>query len=198
VLGKTLLDLRGSLLAAVLLAVIVIILGAQQADRFLLILPEGDFQQRVRELGFNLPVGGIGSVQQIFFQNVRALVIGLLLGLFSFGVLGTLPLVATLGLLGYFTRIIEINQLPAAQIILSGVVPHGIVEVPAILLSTAAVLRIGFLLATPMKDKTVGEVFLMAIASWMQVMVGLVVPLLLLAAVIESWITPLMILRFFG
>lgn len=198
VLGKTLLDLRGSLLAAVLLAVIVIILGAQQADRFLLILPEGDFQQRVRELGFNLPVGGIGSVQQIFFQNVRALVIGLLLGLFSFGVLGTLPLFATLGLLGYFTRIMEINQLPAAQIILSGVVPHGIVEVPAILLSTAAVLRIGFLLATPMKDKTVGEVFLMAIASWMQVMVGLVVPLLLLAAVIESWITPLMILRFFG
>ncbi|GIV65058.1 MAG: hypothetical protein KatS3mg046_318 [Bellilinea sp.] len=198
VLGKTLLDLRGSLLAAVLLAVIVIILGAQQADRFLLILPEGDFQQRVRELGFNLPVGGIGSVQQIFFQNVRALVIGLLLGLFSFGVLGTLPLFATLGLLGYFTRIMEINQLPAAQIILSGVVPHGIVEVPAILLSTAAVLRIGFLLATPMKDKTVGEVFLMAIAGWMQVMVGLVVPLLLLAAVIESWITPLMILRFFG
>ncbi|GAP10125.1 uncharacterized membrane protein [Bellilinea caldifistulae] len=198
VLGKTLLDLRGSLLAAVLLAVIVIILGAQQADRFLLILPEGDFQQRVRELGFNLPVGGIGSVQQIFFQNVRALVIGLLLGLFSFGVLGTLPLFATLGLLGYFTRIMEINQLPAAQIILSGVVPHGIVEVPAILLSTAAVLRIGFLLATPMKDKTVGEVFLMAIAGWMQVMVGLVVPLLLLAAVIESWITPLMILRLFG
>ncbi len=198
VLGKTLFELRGSMLAAVVLAVIVIILGAQQADRFLLILPEGEFQERVREFGFNLPVGGVGSVQQIFLQNVRALIVGLLLGLFSFGVLGTLPLVATLGLLGYFTRIMEVNQLPAAQIILSGVVPHGIVEVPAILLSTAAVLRIGFLLATPMKDKTVGEVFIIAIAGWMQVMIGLVLPLLLLAAMIESWITPLIILRFFG
>ncbi len=198
VLGKTLLELRGSLLAAVVLAIIVIILGAQQADRFLLILPQGEFQERVRELGLNFPVGGVGSVQQIFLQNVRALIVGLLLGLFSFGVLGTLPLLATLGILGYFTRIMEVNQLPAAQIILSGVVPHGIVEVPAILLSTAAVLRIGFLLATPMKDKTVGEVFLIAIAGWLQVMIGLVVPLLLLAAVIESWVTPLIIFRFFG
>lgn len=198
VLSKTLLELRGSILAALVLAVIVVFLGAQQADRFLLILPEGEFEQRVQDLGLNLPVGGFGSVQQIFFQNVRALVVGLLLGLFSFGVLGTLPMVATLGLLGYFTRIMEVNQLPAAQIILSGVVPHGIAEVPAILLATAAVLRIGFLLATPMKDKTVGEVFLMAIAGWMQVMVGVVIPLLLVAALIESWVTPLLMFRFLG
>jgi len=77
-------------------------------------------------------------------------------------------------------------------------VPHGIIEVPAILLSTAAVLRIGFLLATPMKDRTIGEVFLMALAGWLQVMVGVVTPLLLLAALIESWITPLILVRFFG
>lgn len=198
VLSKTLLELRGSFFAAVALAVIVIILGAQQADRFVFILPEGDFQERVRELGFVVPAVAMGNFTQIFLQNIRALLVGLLLGLFSFGVLGTLPLVATLGLLGYFSRIMEVNQLPAVQLILAGVVPHGILEVPAILLSTAAVLRIGFLLATPMKDKTVGEVFLMAIAGWMQVMVGVVAPLLLLAALIESWITPLILFRFFG
>jgi uncharacterized membrane protein SpoIIM required for sporulation len=198
VLGKTLLDLRGSFVAAMLLAVIVIFLGAQQADRFSLILPEGQFQQRVRELGFDFPVGSMGNFSQIFFQNIRALIIGLFLGLFSFGVLGTLPLVATLGLMGYVTRIIEFNQLPAAQLILAGVMPHGILEVPALLLSTAAVLRIGFLMATPMKDKTVGEVFLMAIAGWLQVMVGVVVPLLFLAAMIESWITPLILVYFFS
>lgn len=198
VLGKTLLELRGSFLAAVVLAVIVIILGAQQADRFVFILPEGQFQERVQELGLEVPGGAMGNFTNIFFQNMRALMIGLLLGLFSFGVLGTLPLVATLGLLGYLTRIMEINQLPAAQLILAGIVPHGIIEVPAILLSTAAVLRIGFLLATPMKDRTIGEVFLMALAGWLQVMVGVVTPLLLLAALIESWITPLILVRFFG
>ncbi|MEW6178603.1 MAG: stage II sporulation protein M [Chloroflexota bacterium] len=198
VLAGTLHELRGSLLIVTFLAGMVIFLGAQQADRFLLILPEGSLQERIRELQMNFSVGEVGSVQQIFFQNVRALTVGLVLGLFSFGVLGTLPLLATLGLLGYFTRILEVNQLPAAQIIFSGIVPHGILEVPAILISTAAVLRIGFLLATPMKDKTVGEVFLMAIAGWLQVMIGVVIPLLLLAAAVEAWITPLIIFRFLG
>ncbi|MEN4011155.1 MAG: stage II sporulation protein M [Chloroflexota bacterium] len=197
-LGKTLWQLRGSILIVILLAVIILAIGAQQADRFRLELPPGSMAERMTELQTSFPFGSTANVQAIFFQNLRAVLVGFLLGLFSFGVLGTLPLLATLGLLGYLTQILSINELPVFGILVSAVVPHGIFEIPALLLATAAVMRIGFLLATPMKDKTVGEVFLTALAGWLQVMVGVVIPLLLLAALVESWITPQIVLRFFG
>ncbi len=197
-LGRTLINLRGSILIVVLLAVFIIAIGAQQADRFRLELPAGTMEQRLTDLQTNFPLGSAANVQAIFFQNLRAVLVGFILGLFSFGVLGTLPLLATLGLLGYLSQILSINEMPVFDILVSAVVPHGIIEIPALLLATAAVLRIGFLLATPMKDKTVGEVFLMALAGWLQVMVGVVIPLLLLAALVESWVTPQIVLRFFG
>ncbi len=197
-LGATLIDLRGSLLIVVVLAVFITAIGAQQADRFRLELPAGSMEERLAELQTSFPFGSAANVAAIFFQNLRAVLVGFILGLFSFGVLGTLPLLATLGLLGYLSQILSINQLPVVDILVSAVIPHGIIEIPALLLATAAVLRIGFLLATPMKEKTVGEVFLMALAGWLQVMVGAVIPLLLLAALIESWVTPQIVLRFFG
>jgi uncharacterized membrane protein SpoIIM required for sporulation len=52
------------------------------------------------------------------------------------------------------------------------------------------VLHSGAVLARPVQGKTTGEVWLEALADWAKVMVGVVIPLLLLAAVVEVWITP--------
>jgi uncharacterized membrane protein SpoIIM required for sporulation len=78
------------------------------------------------------------------------------------------------------------------------VLPHGILEIPAAILSTAAVLQAGVVLATPTPGKTIGEAWLTALAVWSKIMVGIVLPLLVIAAMVEVWITPqlaLMILR---
>ena len=58
------------------------------------------------------------------------------------------------------------------------------------MLATAAVLQAGVILAAPDAEKTVGEVWISAFADWAKIMVGLVIPLLLLAAFIEAWLTP--------
>ena len=51
-------------------------------------------------------------------------------------------------------------------------------------------LQMGILQATPNAEKTVGEVWLISLARWLRVMVGVVAPLLLIAAAVEAWVTP--------
>jgi len=78
------------------------------------------------------------------------------------------------------------------------ILPHGIVEVPAAILASAAVLQAGAILATPTPGKTVGEVWITAMGEWAKIMIGVVIPLLLLAAGLEAWITPRIAYLLFG
>jgi stage II sporulation protein M len=71
--------------------------------------------------------------------------------------------------------------------------PHGIFEVPALILASAAVLRIGVVLVTPQTGRSLGEVVLELLADWTKIVIGVVVPLLLIAAVIETYVTPLLL-----
>lgn len=75
----------------------------------------------------------------------------------------------------------------------SAVLPHGVFELPAVIIATAAVLKVGAVLVTPQPDKSMGEVFLLSLADWFKIFIGLVVPLLAIAAVIEVYVTPLII-----
>jgi uncharacterized membrane protein SpoIIM required for sporulation len=62
-----------------------------------------------------------------------------------------------------------------------------------VILSSAAIFYIGIALVTPRSHQTLGEVLIHASADWMKVSVGLVVPLLTLAAAIETWVTPVLL-----
>ena len=73
---------------------------------------------------------------------------------------------------------------------LAFILPHGIFEIPAAILATASVFRMGAGMATPDPIKSVSEVWLQLFAEWAKIMIGLVVPLLLLAAMMEAWVTP--------
>jgi hypothetical protein len=46
------------------------------------------------------------------------------------------------------------------------------------------------MLATPDNKQTIGEVWIKMIANWVKVMLGLVIPMLILSAMIEVWVTP--------
>jgi len=78
-----------------------------------------------------------------------------------------------------------------------GILPHGIFELTAVFLATAAMLKAGALLVTPQPDKSLGEIFLLSMADWARIFVGLVVPLLAIAAIIEIYITPILIKQAF-
>lgn len=106
------------------------------------------------------------------------------------GVLGVLPLIATLGVVGFLGQTLANNGIPALNTIFGLFLPHGIIEIPALILASAAVLQMGVMMATPVSGKSIGEVILGSLGKWARVIVGLVVPLLLIAAAIEVWITP--------
>jgi uncharacterized membrane protein SpoIIM required for sporulation len=75
-----------------------------------------------------------------------------------------------------------------------GILPHGIFEIPALILASAAILYIGIALVTPRSQRTLGEVLIEAIADWTKISLGIVLPLLTIAAIIETWVTPVLLL----
>ncbi|HVP20467.1 MAG TPA: stage II sporulation protein M [Anaerolineaceae bacterium] len=136
------------------------------------------------------PLFSVGTLLTIWWQNVRALLIGMLLGAFSMGILGLLPVLATIGFLGYILGLLNLNGGPVLAYFAGFILPHGLLEVPAAILASAAVLQAGALLASPNNHKTVGEVWIASLGEWAKIMVGIVIPLLFVAAAIEAWLTP--------
>ena len=131
----------------------------------------------------------------LFLNNTRALTLIFFAGLFSFSVLGVLLYMVNIGLIGglfAFLQLLSV-QLPDIQpwpLFLYGVVPHGIFEIPALMIGSAVVLYMGVAIVTPQTGKSMGEVILELLADWTKIFVGLVVPLLAVAAMIEAYITP--------
>jgi stage II sporulation protein M len=74
-----------------------------------------------------------------------------------------------------------------------GILPHGIFELTAVIIATAAMLKVGAQLVSTDIDKSLGETVLVSLADWFKVYVGLVVPLLAVAALIEIYVTPALI-----
>jgi len=130
------------------------------------------------------------SASFLFLNNTRAMVAIFLAGLVSFSVLGVLFYMVNIGLIGGVFAIFELLGLSPWPIFLAGVLPHGILEIPALMIGSAAVLYLGAALVTPQTGKSMGEVVLMLLADWTKIFVGVVVPMLALAAVIEAYVTP--------
>jgi len=126
----------------------------------------------------------------IFANNLRATFLIFLAGIFSFSVLGTLVYLLNVGLVGAVLGVFKIIGYSPVALFAAGLLPHGIFEIPALMLASAVVLRMGAVLVTPQIGKSMGQIVLEQLADWLKVFVGLVVPLLAVAAVIEAYVTP--------
>lgn len=146
-------------------------------------------------VGVQAPLGGI-SFPFILGHNLRAMIIILFFGLFSFGVLGMLMYLLNAAVIGLVLAFMPTVGLSPLRVGLAGILPHGIFEIPALVLSSAAILYIGIALVTPRSQRTLGEVFIEAIADWTKIGLGLVLPLLTIAAAVETWVTPVLLSTF--
>ena len=152
------------------------------------------FVEGLEMIKFYSPAG----VGVVWFHNLRAVLIATLLGTFSFGVLGLLTLMLPMVLIGYISANIALAGNSPLLFLAALVLPHGIFEIPAILLASASILNLGATLTAPAHGKTIGEAWLISLAKWARMMVGLVLPLFLLAALVEVFITPLVAVRLLG
>ena len=73
---------------------------------------------------------------------------------------------------------------------LAAVFTHGIVEIPVIILSAAAALRLGAVVTRLPRGVTVGHAWTTALADTIKITVGVILPGLLLAAFLEAFVTP--------
>lgn len=133
------------------------------------------------------------SAPVLFFHNLRTMVVFLLAGLISFGTLGLTLFMVNIALIGGVMGGASLLGYSPLLLFVVGVLPHGLFELTAVFLATAAVLKVGALLVTPQPDKSLGEVLLLSLADWFRVFLGLVVPLLAIAAVIEIYFTPVLL-----
>lgn len=139
-----------------------------------------------------------GSVLVIWLQNLRVMALASLLGIFSFGVLGQIVCMLPLSLISYVAANIAAAGESPWRFLLAFVLPHGLLEIPAILIASASILSLGATFLTPAQGKTIGEAWLSSLGRWARLMLGVVLPLFLLAALVEVFITPHVVLWLFG
>jgi uncharacterized membrane protein SpoIIM required for sporulation/ABC-type transport system involved in multi-copper enzyme maturation permease subunit len=165
--------------------------------------PGEDFsrQSLSQNLSDILATGGLlsgGSIPLLWLHNIRAIALATLAAIFSFGALGMLVLMLPLLLIGYFAGSAAAAGLSPGLFLTAFLIPHGLFEMPAILLSGAVILRLGATFAAPTKGKTISESWLSALADWFKIMLVFVLPLLLGAAALEVWVTPRLALALLG
>ncbi len=138
-----------------------------------------------------------GALFFIVWQNARILLAALLLGMFSFGVgaLIVTPLVYVV--LGFvFGQVIQAGYNPS--FLIAGIFTHGIVEIPVIILATASAVRLGAIITRPPQGYTVGQAWTMALGDALKIGVGLVLPGLIIAAFLEAFVTPVVVIAVMG
>jgi uncharacterized membrane protein SpoIIM required for sporulation/ABC-type transport system involved in multi-copper enzyme maturation permease subunit len=138
------------------------------------------------------------NTSYIFLNNLRVTILAGVVSVFSFGVLTLLLTLINAGLVSFLlAQILALGYNPwlfTAAFIL----PHGIIEIPAVLLAMTLALRIGAALVSPPHELDVGQGLILTVANFTKVMLFLIIPLLLLAAYIEANITPQIVLAVYA
>jgi uncharacterized membrane protein SpoIIM required for sporulation len=134
----------------------------------------------------------------VLLHNLRAILLQTLLGVFTFGVLGVLIFILPWGIIGFVAAQFSLAGENPFTFVLATVLPHATFELPALLIAGAAALRWQATIIAPPPDRTLGESFLVAAADFFRLLVGFALPLLLVAAFIEAYVTPLVITWVYG
>jgi hypothetical protein len=145
----------------------------------------------LRKLGFLQPEGWLW----VLGNNVRAILLASLLGAFTFGVLALVLLAIPVLIVGYFAGNLALTGASVGTVLSALVLPHGLIEIPAAMLAGAAIVRWGMVVVSPAHGRSLGHHWLAGFAEWARLMVGLVLPLLAVAAAIEVFVTPQIALR---
>jgi uncharacterized membrane protein SpoIIM required for sporulation len=159
----------------------------------------------VSEIGRSADAGP-GLAFGVFLNNIRVALLSNILSVFSFGTFAFLVPSVAFAQIGFvMTELaersgswLELGRGSPLTFFLVYVLPHGIIELPASILSAALGLRIGASLLSPPPGFTVGQNVLWALAQFFKVWALVLLPLFLIAGLVEGFITPLIIRAVYG
>lgn len=129
------------------------------------------------------------SYFKLLGNNLNACAVSIILGFIPFLYFPALSLALNAGIIGAFAAALK-GTANAMLILIVGILPHGILEIPALLLAMSC----GILLCTQVIRKLVGQsapgqLKGMALNA-LRLYVLVILPLLVVAAAIETYITP--------
>ncbi len=153
------------------------------------------FSNMVREAGLVDDDGSISTVG-IFLNNIRAFVVTACYGFLPFLFLPALSLALNGALLGLFAAF-YVNNGQSLLVYLMGILPHGIFELPALVLAMSCGLYLCRAITDYVRFNRKGTVK-NAVLNVCRVLVLNVLPLTAIAAVIEAYVTPLILAHFMG
>jgi uncharacterized membrane protein SpoIIM required for sporulation len=134
----------------------------------------------------------------IFLQNLRVIILAAILGIITFGVTDILIFMLPWLIVGFLGGQLAISGENPFVFFLAAILPHAIFELPAILLASAATLHWHASILDRPENGSIGENWVNRAADFSRMFVGLVIPLLLIAAFVEAYITPKVILLLYG
>lgn len=157
-------------------------------------------KESLKNIGSFLANNGSGnfSALMLFVHNLQAEVLIMVLGIFSFGVLSIFAFIGNFALIGAALGTMPSLGLSPWLGFVSGILPHGILELPSIILLSAAALNMGLRLVTPDEGRSLGETLIITLADVTKILLAICIPLLVLAALIEANITPRILLAVLG
>jgi len=147
------------------------------------------------------PAPSLGLGLSIAANNIRVALFSSIFSLFVFGAFAFLVPAVAFAQIGFVASALserggswlELGANSPLQFLLAYVLPHGIIELPVAILSAAMGLRVGVALMSPPKGFTVGQNILWSLAQFAKVWLFVLIPLFLIAGLLEGLVTPLII-----
>lgn len=150
------------------------------------------FRQQMADAGVVSESGSI-SVPALFWNNLRAMVLSVLYGFIPFIYLPALSLGVN-ALLGLFAAYFLNNGISMLAY-LGGILPHGIFELPALVISLACGIYLCSRINQYVRKNTRG-IMAPTLKNIVRVLALTVLPLLAVAAAVEAYVTPA-VMQFF-
>lgn len=158
---------------------------------FLEELTAGQYQMLQELAEFIFTGHPLVGIFYLFIHNTLVALQMMLLGVI-FGAPPLLGLFANGALLGSVAATLAREGMPVFSLMLLGILPHGVFELPALIISAAFGLKVGFHLIFPLTGKKRGESLLTIWREYWSVF-PLILKLLILAALLEVLVTPRLI-----
>jgi len=186
-------SMKHYLIATTLVFVASLVMGAVNSEQYAwLIDSQLEALKKIAETALSDSKGWTSLFWTIFLNNARAALIFIVSGIF-FGIPSLALLIMNGITIGYIS--VVTTQQQSLTTLLKGIVPHGVLELPAIIVASALGLRLGILLAkwvvslASPKRSSLAWTQLRGFGASLLPLFIVIVIVLLVAALIESTLT---------
>jgi len=131
----------------------------------------------------------VGIMLVIFLNNAFKSLLAIVLGV-GFGIIPVIFIAGNGVLLGLVANQVSIEK--GTFFVLAAILPHGILEIPMVLISSGLGLRLGYLMYCSIKGKKTDIRY--ELMQSLRIYMRIVVPLLFVSAFVETFVTPIVVL----